>query len=340
MLNEVSTATDVPAPYAMSAADFEREWRHVLRPVEQYHQRLLARMGELQADSMRLDKERQQKDATKTTQMRAEIQRLQRELQEVKRAETQRLKSEFQTAKDAEIQRLKSEFHLTQQTEAQRLKTEFQRKEEGMAVRQLAQQDEMRRMHHELQCKDTQLAQLQEITDSLKKARVSSKNTTEVWEALATDKECTLCLGDVLLQQCDILQCCNGHLICSDCAATLPSDQRHCLTCFDPGPLVKNAFAMNLRTVLAEGHEADVSKLENDGRHPCGEPGCDAMVRLRNYQGELRFVRCLRHRSNNEGLPCQKKVDGFRCGQPGTWRSRGPIAYCWEHLHMDAAGSP
>ena len=316
LLNEVSTATDVPAPYAMSAADFEREWRHVLRPVEQYHERLLARMGELQAESLRQDTERQQKDDTKT----AQIRKLQRELEEVKRA-----KSEFQAAKDAE---------------AQRLKAEFQRKEEGMAVRQLAQQDEMRRLHHELQSKDTQLAQLQEIIDGLKKARVSSKNTTEVWEALATDKECTLCLGDVLLQQCDILQCCNGHLICSDCAATLPSDQRHCLTCFDPGPLVKNAFAMNLRTVLAEGHEADVSKLENDGRQPCGEPGCDAMVRLRNYQGELRFVRCLRHRSNNEGLPCQKKVDGFRCGQPGTWRSRGPIAYCWEHLRMDAAGSP
>ena len=316
LLNEVPTATDVPAPYAMSAADFEREWRHVLRPVEQYHERLLARMGELQAESLRQDTERQQKDDTKT----AQIRKLQRELEEVKRA-----KSEFQAAKDAE---------------AQRLKAEFQRKEEGMAVRQLAQQDEMRRLHHELQSKDTQLAQLQEIIDGLKKARVSSKNTTEVWEALATDKECTLCLGDVLLQQCDILQCCNGHLICSDCAATLPSDQRHCLTCFDPGPLVKNAFAMNLRTVLAEGHEADVSKLENDGRQPCGEPGCDAMVRLRNYQGELRFVRCLRHRSNNEGLPCQKKVDGFRCGQPGTWRSRGPIAYCWEHLRMDAAGSP
>lgn len=316
MLNEVPTATDVPAPYAMSAADFQREWRHVLRPVEQYHERLLARMGELQAESLRQDTERQQKDDTKS----AKIRKLQRELEEVKRA-----KSEFQAAKDAE---------------AQRLKAEIQRKEEGMAVRQLAQQDEMRRLHHELQCKDTQLAQLQEIIDSLKKTRVSSKNTTEVWEALATDKECTLCLGDVLLQQCDILQCCNGHLICSDCAATLPSDQRHCLTCFDPGPLVKNAFAMNLRTVLAEGHEADVSKLENDGRQPCGEPGCDAMVRLRNYQGELRFVRCLRHRSNNEGLPCQKKVDGFRCGQPGSWRSRGPLAYCWEHLRMDAAGSP
>ena len=316
LLNEVSTATDVPAPYAMSAADFEREWRHVLRPVEQYHQRLLARMSELQAESLRLDTQRQQKDDTKT----AQIRNLQRELQEVKR-----VKSEFQAAKDAE---------------AHRLKTEFQRKEEGMAVRQLAQQDEMRRLHHELQSKDTQLAQQQEIINDMKKARVSSKNTTEVWEALATDKECTLCLGDVLLQQCDILQCCNGHLICSDCAATLPSDQRHCLTCFDPGPLVKNAFAMNLRTVLAEGHEADIFKLEPDGRHPCGEPGCDAMVRLRNYQGELRFVRCLRHRPNNEGLPCQKKVDGFRCGQPGTWRSRGPIAYCWEHLRMDAAGSP
>ena len=316
LLNEVSTATDVPAPYVMSAADFEREWRHVLRPVEQYHERLLARMGELQAESLRMNTERQQKDDTKT----AQIRNLQRELQEVKRA-----KSEFQAAKDAE---------------AQRLKAEFQRKEEGMVVRQLAQQDEMRRLHHELHCKDTQLAQLQEIIDGLKKTRVSSKNTTEVWEALATDKECTLCLGDVLLQQCDILQCCNGHLICSDCAATLPSDQRHCLTCFDPGPLVKNAFAMNLRTALAEGHEADVSKLENDGRHPCGEPGCDAMVRLRNYQGELRFVRCLRHRSNNEGLPCQKKMDGFRCGKPGSWRSRGPIAYCWEHLRMDADESP
>lgn len=316
LLNEVSTATDVPAPYAMSAADFEREWRHVLKPVEQYHQRLLARMGELQAESLRVNTERQQNDDTKT----AQIRNLQRELQEVKRA-----KSEFQAAKDAE---------------AQRLKTEFQRKEEGMAVRQLAQQDEMRRLHHELQSKDTQLAQLQEIINGMKKAPVSSKNTTEVWEALATDKECTLCLGDVLLQQCDILQCCNGHLICSDCAATLPSDQQHCLTCFDPGPLVKNAFAMNLRTVLAEGHEAEVLKLETDSRHPCGEPGCDAMVRLRNYQGELRFVRCLRHRSNNEGLPCQKKVDGFRCGQPGTWRSRGPIAYCWEHLRMDAAESP
>tara|TARA_X000000368_G_scaffold383521_1_gene341438 strand:+ start:11153 stop:12127 length:975 start_codon:yes stop_codon:yes gene_type:complete len=314
LLNEVSTATDapqsLPAPYAMSVADFEREWRHVLKPVEQYHERLLARMGEL----------RQQKDDTKTPQMQAQIRHLQSELQAVKRAEAQRLKFEFQAAKETEIQRLKTEFQLAQQTEAQ--------------------QGEMQRLHHELQCKDTQLAQQQEIINDMKKARVSSKNTTEVWEALATDKECTLCLGDVLLQQCDILQCCNGHLICSDCAATLPSDQRHCLTCFDPGPLVKNAFAMNLRTVLAEGHEADIFKLETDGRHPCGEPGCNAMVRLRNYQGELRFVRCLRHRPNNEGLPCQKKVDGFRCGQPGTWRSRGPIAYCWEHLRMDAAGSP
>ena len=218
---------------------------------------------------------------------------------------------------------------------------------------------------------------------------VHTHGVRSAWNQLGQDKECSICLADLMETQYDVLQCFNGHAICSGCLDQMPEVDRVCPTCRDSRPMVKNVLLTKLRSALwmgsDEGGDVEGNGVEfqpgihplatasggvefqpgfhplatasggvgfQPGFHPlatasggvefqhdtqqCGEKGCLVMIKIGNYQGPPEFFRCPLHRPSNEGLPCERVVNGKKCSQPATKESKGHKAYCCEHLHRHA----
>ena len=194
-------------------------------------------------------------------------------------------------------------------------------------------------LQQDVLAKDQIIADLQQTVAALQapSVEIDTAGLKAAWNELGNDKECSICLVDLMQTQYDVLQCVNGHAICSGCFDQLPAgDGVCCPTCRADGPLVKNVLMSRLRSALWAGPDTGGGVEFNQNLQQCGEKGCFAMVKIGKYQGFPEFFRCPLHRPSNEGLPCQRIVNGVRCGKPGTKESRGYKSYCCEHFHGHA----
>ena len=290
--------------------DLDAQWRLLLKPIEHFQATLLRGYRDLEQQVVSLRAELTQARAERDT-ISAACQQLQCSTHERDRVIA--AQKNTMTRQAAALQG--TNHHLTTYARAQFNAAYLQLQQDVLA-------------------KDQIIAELNQTVAALQapSVEIDTAGLKSAWNELGNDKECSICLVDLMQTQYDVLQCVNGHAICSGCLEQLPAGDGVCPTCRADGPLVKNVLLSRLRSALWAGPDTGGDVEFNQGLQQCGEKGCFAMVKIGKYQGIPEFFRCPLHRPSNEGLPCQRIVNGVQCRNPGAPESRGPRSYCSEHL--------